>query len=187
MGSLIANPCAALGTSAPARWQCCRGGVRMLVARRRSSQERRVGDSGGQPPVPVPAASSLSVRLRRGSGRYASTHGHMRGIVFSPAHSGFHLHGPAPACAHLGRLCVEPGRSAGHAEWKQEPPQAPWPCRRWDGRATLAAWFANFHYGVRFSPTPGGEGIWITRPCWAIRLMAFLLKSDNLGILLFRF
>lgn len=108
-GSLIADPWAALGTSAPARGQCCRGGVRTLVAGGRSSQERRVGDRGGQPLVPVPAASSLSMRLRRSSGRYASTHGHTRGIVFSPAHSGFHRHGPAPACAHLGSLCVEPG------------------------------------------------------------------------------
>lgn len=172
MGSLIADPWAALGTSSPARWRCCCGGVRTLGAQGPGSRE-----SGWR--VSLSCSCQLSVQAtQEGLGQIRlHTRAHAWGCLLTRA-QWQPLPWPCSSVCPSWRPVCGAG-SAGHAEWKQEPPRAPWPCRWWDGRAALAAWFADFHYRVRFSSTRGGEGTWVMRPCWAIRLMAFLLRSDN--------
>lgn len=48
------------------------------------------------------------------------------------------------------------------------------------GELPLPPCLADSLYGVRFLSTSDGERIWNMRGCWAIRLVAFLLKSVNL-------
>lgn len=48
------------------------------------------------------------------------------------------------------------------------------------GELPLPPCLADSLYGVTFLSTSDGERIWNMRGCWAIRLMAFLLKSVNL-------
>lgn len=48
------------------------------------------------------------------------------------------------------------------------------------GKLCLLQGLADSRYQVRFSFTPYRERIWMMRECWAVRFMAFLLKSVNL-------
>lgn len=107
-----------------------------------------------RPPAPRPCAS-----------RGASAHGHTRGVVLSTRARWLPPPQPCPSARPPRQPACGAG-SAGHAERKLGEP--PWLCG-----------LQIFIPGLGCLPLLVGR-IWILRPCWAIRLMAFLLRSDNL-------
>lgn len=112
--------------------------------------EKRMWDGEGQPLVLMPAPSALSMGVKRGWARCRPPHvGTHMGFAFSPMRCGIRPHGPAPAWAHLGSLCVEWGCKtcqvgAGAMASVLDLPQVG------QGELRLPQCLADSHDGVRF-------------------------------------